>query len=274
MINSYTSLSPRHPPSFKSFKSTLRSSKSSLDIHSITKDNGLRSMRVLLNNLGNVRYLGLSEFHSEHSFQNSSPIWSFTKDPRFKNNSSAMFNGNYYDLKPLQSNISTSFSKAKRVTLKHNLLERSPSPQEYTFRGLAEDNIAKGKGTSFIGKFATIKTTQYTNIRSPGPGQYNLVKNNLSFQNPITIKSRNGFYYEDDLKKKNHIVSMQKYSPKMSLIESGRFKGITFGFGNKVSIDNNNNNSNNKYIRFVPGPGTYNLPGIFDKGIKSKPALN
>jgi hypothetical protein len=63
---------------------------------------------------------------------------------------------------------------------------------------------------------------------------------------------------------------MQKYSPKMSLIESGRFKGISFGFGKKVSIDN----GNSKYIKFVPGPGTYNLPGIFDRGIKSKPALN
>ena len=272
MINSYTSLSPRHPSSLKSSRYSLHSSKSSLDIHSITKDNGLRSMRVLLNNLGNVRYLGLSEFQSEHSFQNSSPIWSFTRNPRFKDKTSSVFNGNFYDLKPLQSNISTSFSKAKRVTLKHQLLERSPSPQEYTFKGLAEDNISKGKGISFNGKYAMAKNSQFISPRSPGPGQYNLVKNNLSFQNPITIKSRNGFYYEDDLKKKNHIVSMQKYSPKMSLIESGRFKGITFGLGNRGSIDNNSNNK--KYFRFVPGPGTYNLPGIFDRGLKSKPALN
>lgn len=271
MINSYTSLSPRHSPSLKSSKSTLHSSKSSLDIHSITKENSLRSMRILLNNIGNVRYLGLSEFHSEHSFQNSSPIWSFTKNPRFKKNHSVIYNGNYYNLKPLQSNISTSFSKAKRVTLKHKFLERSPSPQEYTFRGLVEENIAKGKGISFNGKFATIiNTQQRKNLRLPGPGQYNVIKNNLSFQNPITLKSRNGFYYEDELKKKNHIVSMQKYSPKMSLIESGRFKEISFGFGKKVSIDN----GNSKYIKFVPGPGTYNLPGIFDRGIKSKPALN
>lgn len=284
MINSYTSLSALNSSSLKSSKSTSHSSKSSTDIHSLTKDNGLRSMRILLNNLGNVRYLGLSEFHSEHSFQNSSHIWSFPKTPRFKNPRSYM-NAFFYNLKPLQSNISTSFSKAKRIPLTHKMFERSPSPQAYSIKGLAEDNISKGKGTSFINKCTSDKNLHcLRSVRSPGPGEYNLMRNDLSVQNPVTIKSRNGFYYEEELKMKKHVVSMQKYSPKMSLVENGRFKGITFGIGKRsgvgIGVGGNiqgrgwNGNNRKGGIRLGPGPGTYNIPGIFDRGIKCKPVLN
>ena len=254
-----------HKSMYKSKKSTFHPSKSTNDIHNITKGNGLRSMRVLLHNLGNCRYLGLSEFHSEHSLQHSSYIWSFTRTARFKYKHS-LINNNIYNIKPLLSNKSSSFPRAKRTTLKQRVMEMTPSPQEYKCKGTIEDNLSKQKGIIFKQPNPILKKKGRNN-RTPGPGDYNLSKDNLFFQNPITIKSRNCFYHEEDLRKKSHIVSMQRYTPSMKLIESGRFKKISFGYGNKVSIGN-------KSVEFYPGPGTYDIPGTFERGIKKKPALN
>ena len=246
-------------------KSSFHSSKSTNDIHNITKSNGLRSMRVLFHNLGNCRYLGLSEFHSIYSMQHSSYIWSFTKTGRFKDKNS-LLNNNIYNIKPLASSKSSSFPRAKRVTLKQKVVEMTPSPQDYNCKGTIEDNLSKQKGILFK-KPNPILKKKGRNNSTPGPGDYNLSKDNLVFQNPITIKSRNCFYHEEDLRKKSHIVSMQRYTPNMNLIENGRFKKISFGYGNKVPIGN-------KSVEFYPGPGTYDIPGTFERGIKKKLALN
>ena len=81
---------------------------------------------------------------------------------------------------------------------------------------------------------------------------------------PINIKSRLGFYYDDDLKKKKHTVSMQKYSHKYNLVEINRFKGAGIGIGERISFSRSRN----------PGPADYKIPGIFDKGLKGKLVLN
>ena len=99
----------------------------------------------------------------------------------------------------------------------------------------------------------------------PGPGQYES-KDYKSFGNiPILIKSRQLFFYDDDLKKKKYTVSMQRYSPNYKLAERRRFNAISFGIGERPNM-----HSVNKY----PDPGAYNVPGNFDRGFKGKLPLN
>ena len=99
----------------------------------------------------------------------------------------------------------------------------------------------------------------------PGPGAYEN-KNLKKVGNiPIIIKSRQGFFYDDDLKKKKATVSMQKYKPNYNLVEMRRFNAITFGIGDRPNM-----HSANKF----PGPGSYKVPGNFDRGYRGKLPLN
>ena len=81
---------------------------------------------------------------------------------------------------------------------------------------------------------------------------------------PISVKSRQGFFYDDDMKKKKHTVSMQRYSPKYNLVEINRYKGASIGYGERMAFTKNSN----------PGPAQYKIPGIFDRGLKGKLVLN
>ena len=98
----------------------------------------------------------------------------------------------------------------------------------------------------------------------PGVGAYNLIRAAKFGIIPINLKSRQGFFYDDDLKKKKHTVSMQKYHPRYNLVEINRFKGAGIGIGEKISFSKNTN----------PGPAEYTIPGNFDRGLKGKLALN
>ena len=101
---------------------------------------------------------------------------------------------------------------------------------------------------------------------SPGPGTYNSSWNSHTFGNiPIAIKSRQGFFYDDDLKKKKATVSMWRYKPNYNFVERRRFNAITFGIGDRPVFY-----SQNKY----PGPGSYKVPGNFDRGYRGKLPLN
>ena len=99
----------------------------------------------------------------------------------------------------------------------------------------------------------------------PGPGEYKL-KNFKKFGTiPILIKSRRSFFYDVDIRNKKDTVSMQKYKPLYNFVERRRFNGITFGIGDRPKINATNN---------FPGPGTYKVPGNFDRGYKGKLPLN
>lgn len=138
----------------------------------------------------------------------------------------------------------------------------TPSPTEYNLTTVFDDNIRHNIGFSMQGRLNDInRNKKYC----PGVGSYNLRKDENPGYLPITIKSRNGFYYDDDIKKKKFTVSMQRYRPLYDLVERRRFDGVGFGYGNKM-----NNFINNGY----PGPGTYKVPSIFDRGLKGKLVLN
>ena len=93
-------------PSHKNSKSILRNNNSYRNIHSYNKKNALHSMQILLNNIGNWRYPGISEFQSDNSFQNSSHCLSFSKSSRFNNKTtfSKASDFKFYDIKPRLSN--------------------------------------------------------------------------------------------------------------------------------------------------------------------------
>jgi hypothetical protein len=55
---------------------------------------------------------------------------------------------------------------------------------------------------------------------------------------PITIKSRQFFFYDEDLAKSTHCISPQKYLPDTKPIENARYRNITFGKGDRAGMDN------------------------------------
>lgn len=64
-----------------------------------------------------------------------------------------------------------------------------------------------------------------------------------------------------------HDVSPMKYLPERNVTEGARYKkyGIGIGYGKR---------SNERYNKVIPGPGEYNLPSVFKKGIQGKYPMN
>lgn len=74
--------------------------------------------------------------------------------------------------------------------------------------------------------------------RFPGPGTYKIPRTPKGSDIPITIKSRRMFFYDEDIRKKKHTVSMQKYTPSLKLVQNSRFNSITFGIGKRTPNEN------------------------------------
>ena len=189
---------------------------------------GQKSLHILDSNIRNPRYPGFSEFTSSNALRNSSYCWTIGKDHRIKDKSYKKYNDNIYNIPRLLFDYNIKHKKGITLGMKLNYSSRE-------------------------------------NRYKPGPGAYTL-RNLKKFRIlPITIKSRIGFFYDDELKKKKATVSMQKYKPKYTLVQMNRYKDIGFGFGNRPYL-----HAINRY----PGPGTYNIPGNFDRGYKGKLPLN
>ena len=243
---------------------SLKLSKTMINIHAKTKKNGLKSLHILTNNIGNCRYPGFSQFQSENSFQNSSYCWSFSKKTRFTNK--RLLNQSIYNLPSMRTTRFTTFGVGPRKTmLSFHSAGNSPSPDTYHVESQFEFNKRKKKGASL--GFKRNNDSLLSNAKTPGVGSYNINLNNMTMKIPIKIKSRICFFYDDDLKKRKHCVSMQKYSPKMSLVQGTRFHNITFGIGPRSPNENMS-------VKNYPGPGTYHVPSIFDRGYKNKLPLN
>lgn len=82
----------------------------------------------------------------------------------------------------------------------------------------------------------------------------------------VKLKSRHGFFYDEDLKKKQFCVSPQLYHINYRQTSNLRFSQLSFGKGTKHHYLDSR--------KSYPGPGSYNLPSIFDKSLRTKPALN
>jgi hypothetical protein len=230
--------------------------------HKKFKEYGKKSLHILDRNISNVRYLGFSEFLSSNCLQNSSYCWTLGKDRRIKDKSYRKYNDTIYNIPDFKSKRYTTQGIGTRGNFWVPYGKADPSPDRYNIPSIFDINIKKKKGTS-LGK--RLNYTRKDDKFRPGPGAYNN-KNPHKFGNiPILLKSRQRFFYEDDLKKKKATVSMQRYSPNHKLVERSRFNAITFGIGDRPIM-----HTANKF----PGPGAYKVPGNFDRGYRGKLPLN
>ena len=201
----------------------------------------------------------MSEFCSTNSLQNSSYCWSIPRDIRIKDKGYKKLNDNIYNIPDYKSTRFTTLGFGKRSNA-FGSKENSPSPQNYKISSLFEYDLKHNKGYSMLGRSLEPTRRRYV----PGVGAYNLIRAAKFGMIPISLKSRQGFFYDDDLKKKKHTVSMQRYTPKYNLVQINRYKGAGIGIGARISFSKNNN----------PGPADYKIPGIFDRGLKGKLVLN
>ena len=256
-----TSGSERRKRLSKQSSIALRKNRTAAYFHFKVKKNGIKSLNVLMNNIGNCRYPGFSEFQSENSLQNSSYCWSFTKEERFKTNNS--LTQSMYNSPGIRTTRTTTFGIGERKTFPYKKREYLPSPDTYSLTSIFDMNIKKKKGASILPKS---NDTSYS-TKTPGVGTYTVRPFKIKVDMPIKLKSRIKFFYDDEYQKRKHCVSMQRYHPSTKLEENLRFREITFGKGNKIPSENTS-------VRYFPGPGAYNVPGCFDRGYKKKLPLN
>lgn len=206
---------------------------------------------------------GISEFQSSNTLQNSSIVYSFPMTARWdkdKLNSGVLTNTCSYVFPSQKSTRSAGIGYGERF-INHKRTNISVGPNSYDV--LKSYNAERLKnGISILEKLPDLKCK----ANYPGPGTYNTAKKNFIQDNPISIKSRPCFYYDEEMKGKN-IISPQKYFPNINFVKSNRYKKIGIGYGNKylnelMGVKNN------------PGPGAYNLPSQFDLNLMSKPPIN
>lgn len=228
----------------------------------LTYEYGLESTQTLLKNTGNVRYLGMSTFQSHNTFQNSSYMYSFSKDRRFPKLKSVGSDCMYL-LPSIRNKRAAGFGIGDRPSVTKIHGKDCPSPDTYKIKTIFDFNVSHKKGPKLLYRFNLPSNNQ----KIPGPGAYKSNGKELKIDIPVTIKSRNGIYYEQELRERAHCVSMQKYKPLYTLQINTRFKNIGLGIGNR-------GNFFPTYTKGFPGPGTYNIKGSFETGIHKKSPIN
>ena len=221
-------------------------------------DAAFRSCHILDKVIDNPRYLGFSEFQSKNTLLNSSYCWSFAKNNRFNSINTSKINDQLYTLPSVMTIRSTTLGLGERKDLRPVCVLGDPGA--YNLNSIFDSNKHFKKGAVVTGRYNLPKDD---NVNKPAPNAYKI--ENLNRTIPIIIKSRKGFFYDDDLKKKKFTVSMQKYYPKFNFVQKERFKYISFGIGKRDSLYNNNK---------TPGPGSYNIPSFCDRGLKGKLVIN
>ena len=233
--------------------------KRSKEFRKIFRINGIKSLHILDNNISNMRRPGYSEFQSSNTLQNSSHIYSFPKSIRMDNKLNKKLCDNIYNIPEQKSTRFTTLGYGKRGNASSEL-SKYPSPQEYEYESLFDYNLKHKKGITILGK----PSDPMLKENFPGAGSYK-VKNLDKLGNiPIALKFRHGFYYDDEMKKKKATVSMQKYSPKFNYVKINRYKGAGIGFGERGSASKEK----------TPGPANYDVPRIFDRGVKKDLVIN
>lgn len=239
--------------------------KEAKQLHKNFKKFGLESLKVLEKEVDNPRYPGFSKFFSSNVLQNSSYIWRFPGDVRFKANAHKKLCDNIYSLPMYKSTRAAGIGYGFRKNPFPVAGKGTPSPGAYNLKNMFDANIEKMKGATIHSRY---KSSGSLNKRLPGVGTYNIGRDYSKLQYgtiPVGLKFRHGFFYDDDLKQKEGTVSMERYRPKHTLTEPSRFGAITFGIGTRPNL----------YLHTgYPGPGAYNVPGIFDRGYKGKLPLN
>jgi len=238
--------------SFKSKKNSLK------NIHKLVIKNARKSLHILDNNILNPIKFGFSEYQSEYTLQHSNSCFSFSKTKRFKDEK--VLNDNIYNILKTERNKCFSFGKEKRSEIINLFSKYNPGPNHYKIKSIFNSS-SYNKGFSFNDNNRN-KIIKDNDV--PGPGKYEINKKINSGKIPIIMKFRNKFFYDDLIKQKKFTVSCQKYFPNIDYIKINRFKNINFGKSKRFIYQYTSN----------PGPGSYNVPGNFDRGLKGKLVLN
>lgn len=150
---------------------------------------------------------------------------------------------------------STSFGYGQRWTPVNITGKDSPPPGSYKISTIFEINRKNGFS------FGT-RLSHRIRKEAPGPGTYEvnipLGKNapKFSFRPRVTIRNVSNSPPPDT------------YRPSTSLIESGRYKDIGFGFGERVAPLNHGNW--HAAVKGFPGPGTYYADNLMREGGKRR----
>ena len=170
-------------------------------------------------------------------------------------------NDKIYNIPNFKSLRSTMFGYGGRTDFVPMNAKYNPPPNAYKIKSVFDIDRVENKGPIMTNKPKFMwKIDRYV----PGPGAYNLASKTSHGFIPVVIKSRQRFFYDDDLKQKQYTVSMQRYRPLYTSVERNRFSDITFGIGDRFKV----------YDSRFPGPGSYHVPGCFDRGLKGKLPLN
>lgn len=214
---------------------------------------------IIEKNLTNPRNYGISDIQSTSSLRNSSKPISFSKEKRFKFSYKNAVTDNFYDIQSIKSHKTTSFGYGNRVDMRYIKGKGVPSPDTYNIPNSLKTNVVptlKSRHTDiFLSKAGNI----------PSPCEYNIQYKKTNLE--CTLKFRHGMYYESDTKMRLDNPSPQQYKPSYTFTEPNRYSNITFGSKGKSILISKNTIKN-------PGPGSYNLPSIFDLNRKYKPSIS
>ncbi len=143
-ISRYKTKSPtRHQKNFKP----------SLDLRSKFKTQSIFHSTTSSQNFPNARLLGISEYQSSNSLQNSSYVWSFTKSNRFLGGVYRRpLTDSIYKLPDSKNGRFTTPGYGERRDLRPTRGKNSPPPNSYLIKTCFDVNLEKRKGAKILDK--------------------------------------------------------------------------------------------------------------------------
>lgn len=181
---------------------------------------------------------------------------------RIKDKDYKPLNDKIYNLPMFKCERSTEQGRGTKAFTGFTFGKNVPAGANYNITSLFDDNIKHNRGYTMLGKSVD---PQRNKRYLPGVGTYNIDKDGKFGNIGILVKSRQGFFYDDDMKKKKHTVSMQRYKPVYTLVERNRFDGVGFGYGGRFQENGKNSN---------PGPGSYKIIRMYDQYPFKKTPIN
>mmetsp|Transcript_3186 Transcript_3186/g.2924 ORF Transcript_3186/g.2924 Transcript_3186/m.2924 type:complete len:187 (+) Transcript_3186:122-682(+) len=144
------------------------------------------------------------------------------------------------------SKRSTSFGFGRRWEPKNEKGRDSPPPTAYN----PPSSFTMNSRTVNFSAGTVAERTPIKTKFVPGPGTYNVTLPIGENSPKFTFRPR------IQLKEKYLVPPPGTYNPSFKVIERSNFSKIGFGFGDRGKIQSRDEN---------PGPGTYDLPGIFTR---------
>lgn len=111
---------------------------------------------IITQDFNNVRSLGMSEFQSTSSYQNSVFSWTFSKSRRFNGHYKKGLTDSIYNLPDNKNMRATIQGFGNRNDSRPRVGQCSPPPNKYKIKSIFEENFEKKKGKSISEKVAPL----------------------------------------------------------------------------------------------------------------------